>query len=261
MKKAFSLIELSIVLVILGLLVGGILAGKSLIRASELRGVSNEFYRYQAAVFTFRGKYFQLPGDITNATSFWPAADAGDGVGTDCYDTNNVAATCNGNGNGNIYPGAGAYTTEWNEMTRAWQHLVFAGLIEGSYTGVSTQSVGVVMAHTSGVNIPASKIAGGGYRIMYRNNPSGISNQFPIVGTILFFGEWSNDTNANNILKAEEAWNIDSKMDDGKPGTGKLRSGSNNTGTPNCVDSDTASSAAYLLSDTTIGCGIIYQIL
>ncbi|MFZ4541879.1 MAG: type II secretion system protein [Rickettsiales bacterium] len=54
---AFSLVELSIVLVILGLLVGGILSGQALIRASELRSVSTEQQRYFTAIQTFRDKY------------------------------------------------------------------------------------------------------------------------------------------------------------------------------------------------------------
>lgn len=60
--KAFSLVELSIVLVILGLLTGGILAGQSLIRAAELRAVSTEYSRYITATQSFRDKYFAVPG-------------------------------------------------------------------------------------------------------------------------------------------------------------------------------------------------------
>ena len=74
MKKAFSLVELSIVLVILGLLVGGILTGQSLIRAAELRSVTTEFSQYQTAVMTFRDKYFAIPGDMKNARDFWGAS-------------------------------------------------------------------------------------------------------------------------------------------------------------------------------------------
>ena len=70
-KKAFSLVELSIVLVILGLLVGGILSGQSLIRAAQLRSVTADYTRFVTAVNTFRDKYFALPGDMTNAQSVW----------------------------------------------------------------------------------------------------------------------------------------------------------------------------------------------
>lgn len=69
--RGFSLIELSIMLVILGLLVGAVTAGQSLIRASELRSVTTDIERYRAGIATFRDKYFGLPGDLLNATSFW----------------------------------------------------------------------------------------------------------------------------------------------------------------------------------------------
>jgi prepilin-type N-terminal cleavage/methylation domain-containing protein len=76
-KSAFSLVELSIVLVILGLLVGGVLAGQSLIRAAQLRAVTAQVGQYAAASKTFRDKYFALPGDLPNATSFWPVNPSG----------------------------------------------------------------------------------------------------------------------------------------------------------------------------------------
>ena len=68
--KGFSLVELSIVLVILGLLIGGILTGQSLIRAAELRSVTTQYQGYVTAVNTFRDKYFALPGDMPNAIDF-----------------------------------------------------------------------------------------------------------------------------------------------------------------------------------------------
>lgn len=99
MRHGFSLVELSIVLVILGLLTGGILAGQSLIRAAELRSVASEHQRYVTATKSFQDKYFSVPGDMKNATSFWGAADGGDGLGTDCFNVKSTTATtCNGNG-------------------------------------------------------------------------------------------------------------------------------------------------------------------
>jgi len=69
MKSAgFSLLELSIVLVIIGLIAGGIVAGSSMIRAAELRAVLTELTQYQTATNTFRDKYLGLPGDLRNAT-------------------------------------------------------------------------------------------------------------------------------------------------------------------------------------------------
>ena len=67
MKQAFTLIELAIVLIILGLLAGGVLYGQNLIKAAELRAVASESEKFQAALMTFRGKYFYYPGDMPNA--------------------------------------------------------------------------------------------------------------------------------------------------------------------------------------------------
>lgn len=149
LQQAFSLVELSIVLVILGLLTGGILAGQSLIRASELRAVSTESSRYLTAAQTFRDKYFAIPGDMSNATKFW--GDDND-VCPDAAVTNGTPGTCNGNSDGYVRePG----TT--NEMMRFWQHLALTGLLEGSYSGVEG-SVGNWYDATAGVNVPKSKL-------------------------------------------------------------------------------------------------------
>jgi len=67
-RSAFTLVELSIVLVILGLLVGGTLTGQSLIHAAELRSVVKDYEKYKTAMHVFEDKYFALPGDMTNAT-------------------------------------------------------------------------------------------------------------------------------------------------------------------------------------------------
>lgn len=76
-RSGFSLVELSIVLVILGLLTGGVLGGRALIRAAELRAITQEKEAFVTAVNTFRAKYNALPGDMRNATQFWGRADTG----------------------------------------------------------------------------------------------------------------------------------------------------------------------------------------
>jgi prepilin-type N-terminal cleavage/methylation domain-containing protein len=68
----FTLIELSIVLVIIGLIVGGVLVGQDLIRAAAVRAQITQIEKYNTAANTFYGKYGYLPGDIngTAATQF-----------------------------------------------------------------------------------------------------------------------------------------------------------------------------------------------
>lgn len=81
MSKGFSLVELSIVLVILGLLTGGILGGQELIHAAEVRATMNTSSTYQTAYHAFRLKYNCIPGDCPYISDFYPAQLDGDGDG------------------------------------------------------------------------------------------------------------------------------------------------------------------------------------
>lgn len=152
MRTGFSLVELSIVLVILGLLTGGILAGQNLIRAAELRSVVTEFQSYQTAVRTFQGKYFSLPGDMPNATDFWGAP--GNNTANCPATAGTGSQTCNGDGDGVV--DINNVANQYDEPLLFWQHLANSGLIEGSYTGIAG---GAGTGHTiPGVNGPRSKI-------------------------------------------------------------------------------------------------------
>src|SRR3984957_545840 len=68
-KRGFTLIELSIVLVIIGLIVGGVLVGQDLIKAAEVRAQITQIERYNTAVNTFRVKYSNVPGDMNVASA------------------------------------------------------------------------------------------------------------------------------------------------------------------------------------------------
>lgn len=258
MQRGFSLVELSIVLVILGLLTGGILAGQSLIRASELRSVSTEYQRYRAAVNTFRDKYFALPGDMTNAQSFWGIAHA---TPATCITTaSTTALTCNGNGDGMISPSTGS-----NEYFRFWQHLANAGLIEGSYDGITHG--GSDWSAVLGTNAPRSKLGNTGWSLYYYAT-------FPIANLNIFEGEYGSmmtlgaqmtDSHTYGAaLKPEEAWNIDTKMDDGKPGKGLVRVREDFT---TCHDAGTSAAVAlsgtanYALNQTGNNCSLILPVL
>lgn len=264
MRRAFSLVELSIVLVILGLLVGGILAGQSLIRASELRAVTNEYQRYTTAVFAFRDKYFALPGDMTNATSFWGTAAACPGTSSTPSTT---SATCNGDGDGRMLWTAGPTS---NEIFRSWQHLANAGLIEGTYSGVANSTT--VSNYTYGLvgtNLPRSKMNNAGWAFFHAGSVAISDTTFfdGQYGNLLFFGaNTATSLSEGVILKPEEAWNIDTKLDDGKPATGAVVSRENSGGSTSTACSDLAASTTvslaasnYSLSNTGINCPLVFK--
>ncbi len=236
--QGFSLVELSIVLVILGLLTGGILAGQSLIRAAELRSVSADANRYQAALYTFRDKYFALPGDMTNAKSFWLQRAAGTNLA--CQQTVGVTTgTCNSDGNGQIDQLSG--DVSYGERFLIWQHLALAGLIEGSYTGAST-SAGFIGISTA--NSPVGKMSGSVWAEYYMPPISGNPQYFDgsYGANTLMLGT----TNGTYLLKPEEYWNLDVKMDDGKPASGKIYSlKATSPWEPNCATTDVVSTSEY----------------
>ena len=254
--SGFTLIELSIVLVIIGLVTGGILLGKDMIRQAELRSVLSDLTRYETAVQTFNGKYDQLPGDMSNAVSFWGADASCPNTPTN---TTPKAATCNGDGNGLISTFA-SYPATFNELFRFWQQLANAGLIEGQYTGADGPA-GSNQHAKIGVNVPASKFPRGGYSVYAPVNGSALypASYFPNNYTHIFvFGaETSTAPTAGEILTGPEALVLDKKGDDGKPGTGSISTLS--TGAGSCASTNAQSTAQYVTTDNTVRCMLFFK--
>lgn len=253
-SNGFSLVELSIVLVILGLLTGGILAGQSLIRAAELRSVSTEYQRYYTASQAFRDKYFAIPGDFRDATRFWQRQTATADCISNSTATTNASGSCDGDGDGQVeYAPA---VSNSGELFQFWRQLALAGLIEGSYTGLTT-SVSVQEA-IPGTNVPRSKISNTGWSISYFGAWVGDAQNFAAdYGNRLDFGKaFAGGTTIGGGLKAEEAWNIDTKVDDGKPATGKAIVYNRHLCTNSTSATDRAST--YLFTYTGDLCGFYF---
>jgi len=239
-KSAFSLIELSIVLIIIGLLIAGITGGASLIKSSELRSIMGEARGYAVAVNSFFTQYDQYPGDAINAVG---AESKGNG------DRDNKIEFVNDNSSGTIHA----------EGVEAWYDLKDIGAIDLALVSVSFTSPPILVPVT---NIPGSKIKGAGWVFDY--NISTLQNVVVLTGTTAAYsiaspgvaGSTSTMVNGLNylpaaealasrnasteIISAPDALSIDSKIDDGKANTGNVQAVVQDTTAGNdCVDSAT----------------------
>lgn len=132
-----------------------------------------------------------------------------------------------------------------------------AGLIEGSYTGLAGSGGG--SDSLIGTNIPSSKLSNAGWSQWSAVNFGGDGATYALdYGNGYMFGaSQSGNKTQQPIMKPEEAWNIDTKIDDGRPGYGKViaRFWNNTCATGGASASDLANSV-YNLSNTGNVCAL-----
>lgn len=247
--NGFTLIELSIVLVIIGLIVGGVLTGRDLISAAAERAQIAQIEKYNTAVHTFRNKYNCIPGDCATAASFGFAARGaygGEGDGNGIIEGNRTNAAADNVG---IYEGAG-------ETALFWRDLGDANLVDGTFSAATANNPPVIAINaTSSPSLtdffPRAKIGNGNYVFVYSGGtegppwqPSGV-NYFALSG-ISFVGTYS--VAATLSLGVSQAYNIDKKADDGKPLTGSITARYVNT---EIVPVGTASSSTAAAASAT----------
>ncbi|HEU5046332.1 MAG TPA: type II secretion system protein [Rickettsiales bacterium] len=249
----FTLVEMSIVLVVIGMLIGGVFAGKALVRQSQINSAVTAAQTYISTIASFKQKYNELPGDMADAQSYWGTASSA------CPPTYasplTGTATCNGDGNGEIGV-TGAWGSANYEMFLVWHHLANAQMIQGFYNG-APGSAGS-LDHIVGMNCPESKLSGGGYGIGFL----GIQKN----ATYWFDGNWghqivlggyqSNNWPSGGLITSPEALAIDTKYDDGRPATGVI-----STVKPagmSCASSSNAGSAVYDITQTGNTCALLF---
>ena len=182
-QAGFTLVEIAIVLVIIGLLLGGILKGQEMITQAKIKNVINDFNGVTAAVNSYQDRYRALPGDDATADTRWTTQSAvkGNGDGT-------IAGTYN-----NVISGV---PTTAQESNLFWWHLRLGGFVPGS----------VLPGIAAGLQPP--------------NATNGIIGVQAVTGANLGF---SSNIVCSSNLPDKIAIAVDTQMDDGTPAAGELR--------------------------------------
>lgn len=192
-QKGFTLIEIAIVLVIIGLLLGGILKGQELINSARVRNLADSTSGIQAAYFGFMDRYRKVPGD-------WKKSSADDAIG----------GTINSGGNDN---GRLDNSGDWTEPNALWEHLSKAGFISGSYAGPTTEPT------TNNSAAPLNPFNSA--MVVARSDHYHIASGTASKRLLLIIGRGT---------PVDIARELDTKLDDSNPETGNLRSAADASG-------------------------------
>ena len=234
----FTLVELAIVMIIIGLLIGGVLKGQELIANAQVTSTVAQIKGIEAAALTFRDQYQALPGDMSRATVRLP----------------NCTAPCvNGNGDDRLNIIAGITAESEGENIQFWVHMnkadVFSGVdgttqpswgegmpkadVGGGF-GVSFSS-GDLVGATSAIN------ARGGHYLSLKADPANVAS-------------------TASHLRASIAARLDRKMDDGAPNSGTVRAAAAGSAANTVCVTGSSATAQYNEATDPIGCALYIRI-
>lgn len=228
-QKGFTLIEIAIVLVIIGLLLGGVLKGQELINTARVRALNNTVDGITAAWFSFQDRYRAFPGDYTQASVNLPGNPT------------------NGDGNGLVGDTGGADSPA--ERAMVWMHLQSAGYITGGYDAPAA-TVPNANEYGCPVTVCPDNGFGAGMNLTYgelRQAQTGSNAHELITG---------------RGIPVEVIAELDRKVDDGAPDSGAMQLGIGGT---NWVAADaTACQAAgnaalYGLLTPSSNCAAVFR--
>lgn len=219
-QQGFTLIEIAIVLVIIGLLLGGVLKGQELINTARVRALNNTVDGITAAWFSFQDRYRAFPGDYLTAQSNINLPGAPDG----------------GDANGLVDSDA--------ERGRVWVHLEAAGYLTGGYN-VDTFTVADDAYDCVVTGCPDNGF-GAGMNLSYGTQvQSGTVDAHELI--------------TGRGIPVEVLAELDRKVDDGAAGSGAMQLGVAGTGWVAADESACESGANYELQSPSSNCAAVFR--
>lgn len=238
-KKAFSLVELSIVLSIIALMLSVMMVSQNISKSSKTLAFVDQINRYKIAYQTFVERFNAVPGDLSSANLFINGATS-PGNGDEIIDSNNSSSA--------------KPITGGSESNAAWQHLKLLELVTGEFPGSSGGVKGVnfpeckltedCSIHFSGVNIHAKMVTPINYLVTRKLSSSN-----------------SSTNHQDYTIDSQTAYKIDSKIDDGLPYEGWVNGYSHGTPCSGNVSTAWSSKKDFnYLSSTDSTCHMIFAL-
>lgn len=225
-QGGFTLIEIAIVLVIIGLLLGGVLKGQELINTAKVRALNNTVDGVTAAWFSFQDRYRAFPGDYTQASVNLPGVPS---------------ATGDGNGNGQVDTDP--------ERANVWVHLEAAGYIIGNYDSTATV---VPDRYDCPIGICPDNGFGVGMVLSFGLQSRGLAGS-------------AHELITGRGIPVEVLAELDRKVDDGLPETGAMRLGVGSsaggwtTGNSGSCLNNTPTPSVYDLQNPFPNCAAVFR--
>lgn len=219
-SSGFTLIELAVVLVVIGLLAGAVLLGRELIVAGEISQTVSEMQKYQAATTHFADKYAALPGDLTAdiaQTNGFAARGPyrGEGDGNGVLEANTLNSSNPPTGNLGV-------TQAMGEIGLFWVDLSQAGFIDHHFSAASAtaQPASTIDGTQLDTYLPRAKLGRGNFFYVFSSNKV---NYFGLGGVSSIANIQTIQLMTNSSLTTRQAYGIDRKIDDGLPLSGAVQ--------------------------------------